>query len=93
MLFTVQQANTLYRDVRENEANKKIIESLNNSLSIASKNSEIDAQKINILDKRNDELAQRLRDSQSMNDWQKVMYISLGVIATVGAGFAISRIK
>jgi len=69
----------------------KLNESLNKSIDLYKSNDQLQQNKINLLLEQNDKLAQRLNDSQSLNNWEKFGLFVLGIAATVGAGIAIKK--
>lgn len=56
------------------------------------KNSDIDADKISLLSKQNDSLAEKLGNANEMRTWEKIAWVTLGVLATVGGAAALSKV-
>lgn len=90
-VFSPEKAKQTRDKLIDAETYFKINESLTKSIELYKTTEEIQQNKVNLLLKQNDELAQRLYSSQSLNNWERFGLFFLGIAATVGAGWAISR--
>lgn len=90
-VFSPDKAKSVRDRLIDLETTSKINESLNKSLELYKSNEQLQQNKINLLLEQNDKLAVRLNDSQSLNNWEKFGLFVLGIVATVGAGFAIKK--
>lgn len=93
LLFSIPKADEVRKQVIEKEGLEQTKKSLENSLSITQHSYEIEQEKTSILTKRNDDLAQRLQESQHMSDWAKFFWFAAGVVGTSAAAWGLSRIK
>lgn len=91
LLFSIQKANELKNTAIERDNLLKINESLNKSLSLQDDIINRQNQKVDILLNQNDKLAKSLGDERTIGSWERYGYVLLGVIMTVGAGFAINQ--
>lgn len=83
------------KDVRDRlidlDTYQKLNESLNKSIELYKKNEVINDNKINLLIEQNDRLAKSLLAERTVGGWERFGYFLLGIVATVGAGFAIKK--
>lgn len=86
ILMTSDMANDLRKAVIERDAIKLQNDSLNKIVTMQDDNFLHQQNKVGILLTQNDQLAERLNESQSMNNWEKAGLVSLGIVAAlVGA--------
>lgn len=94
-LFTREEADRVRVDRLERDAFKEKSESLVRSLELQSKNTELASSSVDLLLKRNDQLAGSLRDAQSVRNVERVLWFVLGVavsgVAVYGAKTISSR--
>lgn len=86
ILISQDKAQEIKNTSVERDNLLQINDSLNKSLILQSQISDLNQQKVNILQDQDTKLAKSLQDSQSMNNWEKIMWFSLGFIIPV-AGF------
>lgn len=92
VLLTVPKANELHSDIVVGDGYKKLNDSLNQSLTIQQNNYNIEQQKNTILDARNDKLAEQLKNAQSMNNTEKLLWMGVGVLVTGASAYTLSKI-
>lgn len=90
-VFSPEKAKNVRDRLIDSESFSRINESLQKSLELYKSNEQIQQNKVNLLLEQNDKLAQRLGESQSLNNWERFGLFVLGIAATVGAGFAIHQ--
>lgn len=91
-VFSPGKAKEVRNKLIDLETNLKLNESLSKSIELYKANEQIQQNKVNLLLEQNDKIVQRLNDSQSMNNIERIGLFLLGIIATVGAGYAIGQI-
>lgn len=69
----------------------KLNESLSKSIELYKKNEEIQNNKVNLLLEQNDRLAKSLGSERTLNNWERFGFLTLGIVLTVLAGFAIKK--
>jgi hypothetical protein len=92
VLFSPEKANEVKRKILERDLYKELSESQDRTISLYKSNSELADKKLDLLTTQNDKLAVALKDAQGMNTLERVALFALGVLATVGAGIAITRL-
>jgi hypothetical protein len=92
-VFSPDKTKEVRNKLIDGETYFKLNESLSKSIELYKNNEEIQQNKVNLLLEQNDKLAQRLASSQSLNNWERFGLFFLGIAATVGAGWAISRAR
>lgn len=90
VLFPTDKANELRKMVVELETARALNESYEKSIQAYAKNIQLIETKTNTLLEQNDKLALALTRSRDTNDFQKVLWFSLGILAT---GFALYGAK
>jgi hypothetical protein len=93
ILFTIEQSQDLRTKVLERDAFEKLNNSLEKSLGISEHNYQIESEKNQILDKRNDDLAKSLREARSTSDLEKVLYTGLGAAVIIFGAFIVKSVK
>ena len=93
VLIDNAKANQLKNNELEVEGLTKINLYLNQLNDLKQKNTDLDAQKLQVLADQNTQLAQDLQAAKQASSLEKLGYIALGVVATALGGFAISRVK
>ena len=82
ILFSIPKA----QEIRQNEIQLKAYKLINDSLETTAaeleKIKETEDQKVNILLTQNDSLAKDLADARSTSEFTKILWFSLGVVAT-----------
>jgi hypothetical protein len=91
LLFSIGKANDLKNSVLERDSLLKINESLNKSITLQENIISKQNEKVDILLTQNDRLAKSLGDERVVGSWERFGYFLLGIVATVGAGFAINQ--
>ena len=89
VLLDAEKANSVKVGLQELDLYKAITESQAKSIDLLKQNESYNQNKVNILLEQNDKLAESLRSSQSLNSWERIGLVLLGVAVTVGAGVAI----
>lgn len=79
-------ANKLNNDSLELDKQLKINEYQN-------KITDIDAEKIKILSTQNDKLATQLQSSRQFENWERILYITLGIAAATVGAIALDKLK
>lgn len=87
-LADVERLNTIKSGLQERDLYKQITESQQKSIDLLKQNDSYSETKVTMLLKQNDDLEKSLQSSQSMNSWEKIGLVTLGVLMTVGAGVA-----
>jgi hypothetical protein len=90
VLFPVEKANELRKMAIELETLRAINESYIKSIDLYQKTIRLHDQKYELLNEQNDRLSEALVESRRSNDLQKVIWFTLGVLAT---GFAVYGAK
>jgi hypothetical protein len=85
VLFPVEKANELRKMAIELETLRAVNESYIKSIGLYQKTIQLHDEKYNLLYQQNDKLAEALVESRRSNDLQRVIWFTLGVLAT---GFA-----
>tara|TARA_R110000868_G_scaffold66014_14_gene197061 strand:- start:257 stop:655 length:399 start_codon:yes stop_codon:yes gene_type:complete len=93
ILITTDAAQKLKNAAVERDGLIEEKASYERSIELYKKADELQLKKIDILLVQNDKLALRLGESQSMNTWEKLGWLSLGIIATGIAGYSVGKIK
>lgn len=91
-LFTASKASELKDAVIERDNYKLINLSLEKSLELEKKNSELQNQKVNVVLEQNLNLTKSLNEERSMTNWERVLWFGLGVIGTGLAVYGASKI-
>lgn len=86
ILLTEDKARELRNYKIERDNYKLLNESLERSIVLHTRNENIYQTKINLLLEQNDKLAKSLYDAKDTTNLERIMYFSIGVIAT---GFAV----
>lgn len=89
-LITSKRVEELKIGINERDRYKLLNESLERSLVLEKENNELQEKKVNLLTEQNDKLAKTLGEERNVSDLTKILWFSLGVIAT---GFAIYGVK
>ena len=82
LLFSEQKSSEVKTKLIEGAQLQLLNDSLNKSISLYKNNEDIYSQKIDLLQKQNDSLAQKLYDQESSNFWKSFAFFSLGVVAS-----------
>jgi hypothetical protein len=85
VLFPVEKANELRKMAIELDTLRAVNESYIKSIGLYQKTIQLHDEKYNLLYQQNDRLAEALVESRRSNDLQRVIWFTLGVLAT---GFA-----
>lgn len=92
ILLSSDMVNDLRKAVIERDAIKLQNDSLNKIVTMQDDNFLHQQSKVTILLQQNDLLAERLNDSQSMNNWEKVGLVSLGIIAALVGAYGFKQV-
>ena len=90
-VFSPAKAKDVRDRLIDGDTFQKLNESLSKSIDLYKKNETINDNKINLLLEQNDKLAKSLLAERTVGSWERFGYFLLGVIGTVGAGFAIHQ--
>lgn len=82
VLFPLDQANKMRYQLIECDIKKELNSSYERTIKLYKENETYQENKVNILLKQNDELSKSLTEAKSTNDFQKILWFGLGVIAT-----------
>lgn len=82
VLFPLDQANKMRYQLIECDIKKELNSSYERTIKLYKENETYQENKVNILLKQNDELSKSLNEAKSTNDFQKILWFGLGVIAT-----------
>lgn len=86
ILFSNEKANEVFRKLTEIETTQKINESLVKSLKLSEDINNINQTKFNLLLNQNDKLAKNLHDERTVNNWERALWVGVGILAAgVGA--------
>jgi hypothetical protein len=91
-LFTAPKASELKDAVIERDNYKLINLSLEKSLELEKKNSELQNQKVNVVLEQNLNLTKSLNEERSMSNWERILWFVLGVVGTGMAVYGASKI-
>lgn len=91
-LFTAPKASELKDAVIERDNYKLINLSLEKSLELEKKNSELQNQKVNVVLEQNLNLTKSLNEERSMSNWERILWFGLGVVGTGMAVYGASKI-
>jgi len=89
LLFDQEKANNVKIGLIERDLYKEIMASQSRSIDLLKENEVYSENKVKMLLDQNDKLSQSLRSSQSMTTWERIGFFALGVLATVGAAYAV----
>ncbi len=89
VLMDPEMANSVKSGLLERDLYKEITESQAHSIDLLKQNSTYSEDKVTKLLAQNDKLSEQLQSAQSLNTWEKVGLVLLGVAVTVGAGVAL----
>ena len=92
VLFPLDQANKMRYQLIECDIKKELNASYERTIKLYKENESYQENKVNILMKQNDELSKALTESKSTTDLQKILWFSLGVLATGLAVYGASKI-
>lgn len=81
-LVTPQRVEELRKGILERDKYKLLNESLEKSLSLEKTNNELQEKKVTLLTEQNDRLGQTLGETRNSSDFNKILWFSLGIIAT-----------
>lgn len=90
ILFPIETANDLRKDLIELSTLRILNESYSKSVQLYQKHIQSSDDKFKLITDQNDKLAESLVESRRSNDFQKVLWFGLGVLAT---GFAVYGAK
>lgn len=90
-VFSPNKAKEVRDKLIDLDTYQKLNESLNRSIELYKKNEVINDNKINLLLEQNDTLAKNLMAERTVGNWERFGYVLLGIVMTVGAGFAIKK--
>lgn len=91
ILMPQSKADQIKMDLINADYNKAVNESLNKSIELYKSNETLYQNKVNVLTDQNNNLAKNLYEERSLSAWEKFGLFGLGILATVGAGFAIKK--
>ena len=86
ILMTHTKAQEIEKDLIDLDGTKALNGSLQKSLDINQKNYTIETQKTAVLLNRNDELAKQLKNSESTTNFERVVWVVIGVAIGVLGG-------
>lgn len=89
LLFSIEKSNAIKAQLVQLDLYKELSDSQQKSIDFLKANQELEEKKVNTLLEQNDKLSEQLKSTQSFNNWERIAIFTLGIIATVGAGFAI----
>lgn len=89
VLLDVEKANKVKVGLQERDLFEEITNSQTKSIDLLKQNNEYAEKKLSLLLDQNDKLAEQLHSSQSLNTWERLGLVTLGILITVGAGVAI----
>lgn len=92
VLLPIDQANKTRYELLECDIKKELNTSYERTIKLYKENEVYQDNKVNILLKQNDELSKALTDSKSNSDLQKIVWFSLGVLATGLAVYGTEKI-
>ena len=92
VLFPLDQANKMRYKLIECDISIKLNESYERTVKLYKQNETYQENKVTLLLKQNDELAKALTESKTTSDLQKILWFSLGVVATGLAVYGTSKI-
>ncbi len=93
LLFEPSYANDLRKTIIEFDGLTAINGSLNKSLVLQEDIITHERAKVTMLLEQNDKLAVQLQKSQSMNTWEKVAWLSLGMLAVGIGAYGVHKIQ
>jgi len=91
ILISQQKAQDIKNDEITMQSLTQLNDSLNKSLQLQSQISDLNQQKVNLLQDQDNKLAKALQDSQSVSDWTKVLYFSLGFVIPVASFYGVRQ--
>lgn len=91
MLFTLPEAQSIRKDLFNLKGMSELNDSLNKSLSIHKENYGIESKKNQILEDRNNSLAQALQGAQKGSELEKILLVGFGFAAALVGAFIIKR--
>ena len=84
-LLTVPETQTIRKKIIEGESWKVQSESWERSFGAQEKLIETEQKKNTLYSEQNDKLAKQLADAQSTSSWERVLWVTLGVVGTLAA--------
>jgi hypothetical protein len=93
VLLPFEQANKTRYELLDCDIKKQLNGSYERTIKLYKDNEVFQDNKVNILMKQNDELAKALTESKTSSDLQKVVWFTLGVLATGLAIYGTSKIS
>jgi len=92
-VFSQDKAKSVRDRLIDLDVSLKTNESLQKSIDLYKLNETIQQKQLDIVLQQNDKLASALQSERTLNNWERFGCFLLGIAATVGAGWAISRVK
>jgi hypothetical protein len=93
VLMDQEKANAVKIGLQERDLYKQIVDSQSRSLDLLKQNNTYAENKVNLLLEQNDKLAERLQSAQSLNNWERVGLVILGMAFVLGGAYAVKGIS
>jgi hypothetical protein len=92
VLMDPEKANSVKVGLQERDLFEEITKSQAHSIDLLKSNNALNEDKVNKLLEQNDKLSESLRSAQSLNNWERIGLVVLGVVMTAAAGYAIKQV-
>lgn len=92
ILFSEKKANEVRYQLIKLDNLEKINESYDKTIVLYKKNEDYKNEQLSVLLQRNDDLAKSLQSSQTTSNWERILWFTLGVVATTGAVYGAGKV-
>lgn len=91
-LFTESKTKEVRIQLLERDSYKALNDSYEKTNVWLKQNIDLKDQQITIVSQRNDDLAKALREEKTANNWERIFYFAIGVLATSAAVYGVKKI-